>query len=65
MESINKFLQTAAIIEEQIDRTIEKLDNFDENDLEILRRKRIEDYRRENLQKQVISISELVVQKFI
>lgn len=48
-----QLLKVVTIAEEEVDRRIEKYDNLDENDLEAIRKKRIEELKKKQLQKQV------------
>ncbi|CAG9531942.1 unnamed protein product [Cercopithifilaria johnstoni] len=46
-----QLLKVATIAEEEVDRQIEKYDNLDENDLEVIRRKRLQELKKKQLQK--------------
>lgn len=46
-------LQTAKMVEEQLDAEIQKLDQMEEDDLELLKRRRLEALKKDQKQKQV------------
>ncbi|KAK6101812.1 Thioredoxin domain-containing protein 9 [Brugia pahangi] len=47
-----QLLKVVTIAEEEVDRQIEKYDNFDENDLEAIRKRRLQELKKKQLQKQ-------------
>ncbi|KAL4002553.1 Thioredoxin domain-containing protein 9 [Acanthocheilonema viteae] len=47
-----QLLKVVTVTEEEVDRQIEKYDNLDENDLEAIRRKRLQELKKRQLQKQ-------------
>ncbi|KAH0624619.1 hypothetical protein JD844_032277 [Phrynosoma platyrhinos] len=49
-----QMLQTAKIVEEQLDAEIQKLDRVDDDELEILKQRRLEALKKAQQQKQVI-----------
>lgn len=53
MESLGEqLLKVVTIAEEEVDRQIEKYDNLDENDLEAIRQKRLQELKKKQLQRQ-------------
>lgn len=48
-----QLLKVVTIAEEEVDRQIEKYDNLDENDLEAIRQKRLQELKKKQLQKRV------------
>uniref|UniRef100_A0AAF5PP91 Thioredoxin domain-containing protein 9 n=1 Tax=Wuchereria bancrofti TaxID=6293 RepID=A0AAF5PP91_WUCBA len=47
-----QLLKVVTIAEKEVDRQIEKYDNLDENDLEAIRKKRLQELKKKQLQKQ-------------
>lgn len=52
----NEILQSAKVVEEHLDAEIQKLDQMDEDELELLKQRRLEALRKSQQQKQVISV---------